>query len=279
MAIDNLATLLWGPPNNNSGNSGGGYYGIIGEPQPPAPYYQGGNPWTTGYEGGRMGVGVPVGGSANPGPSGADAWRWAFEQSQNAAEQGLGRLQGGQFLGGRLGQSAQQGFMNPQGFDPAALEAMKAELAQMHAGSRENALRNMAAQANASGFGDSMGAIRAASDIRNRSTQGLTSDIRALMMEAERAKMQEKGISASLAGQLAALEAAMNEAYARGQLGRQFPAIPGIGEEGSGNAGGSRYQWIDPETGRVNKTPPGGWTAETFRQMQEERVRWENQNG
>lgn len=225
-----------------------------------------------GYQGGKLKSGFPVGPGAGQDP--ADAWRWAFEQAQEAAEKGLARLGPGQFLGGTLGQGAQSNYLNPQGFSDEAMEAMKAELAQMHAGSRANSLRAMRNEAQARGVSGSMGELRGLADVRNRSTQALTSDVRQLLMERERAKLQQSSTAAQLAGQLAALEAAMNQAYATGQLSRQFPAIPGMGEEG----GGGGYQWIDPTSGRVKGTPPGGWTPETFRQMQEERILWQQRN-
>lgn len=256
---------------------GGGYSGVIPPSHKAGGHYgPPGNAGNTAYGGGnwQSGIGIPVGGPAGGGQDPLEAWRWAFGMSQDAAKAGLDRLAPGQFLGGTLGQGAQSSYLNPQGFDPAAVEAMKAELAQMWAGHKANSLGRFGEQAAASGFGDSMGRLRGESDIRNRSTQGLTTDIRNLMMERERSKLQEKAISAGLAGDLARLEAMMNTAYAQGQLGREFPVIPGLGEEGGASGG---YQWIDPATGGV--IPKGNWTPEEFRQMQEERVRWLQEHG
>jgi hypothetical protein len=244
---------------SNNPTEGGGYVGTSAGRDLPGTY-------------GGGGTGTYVGGDwQGQGNDPLDAWKWAFGKSEGAANKAFDRLGGGQFLGGTLGQGAQSRYLNPTGFDPAALEAMKSELAQMWAGNRAAGISALNEQANARGVDPgSMGLMRGESQVRNMSTQGLTSDIRNLLMENERAKLQQSGTAAGLSGQLAALEAAMNQSYASGQLGRQFPVAPGLGDE-SGNGG---YMFIDPATGAVGAAPPGGWTPEAFRKMQEERVRW-----
>jgi hypothetical protein len=197
-----------------------------------------------------------------------DAMRRAG-QSFGAGQQ---RLAPGQFQGGQFGQWAAQNLYNPQGYNPADVEAMKAEAAQTLAGSTAAQQNQLKAHAGTSGFGGGVEEGRLSAEIQAGGARDLLSMIRQINMAQEQAKLQQQGMAAGLGGQAMSLEAMMNQLAASGYFGRQFPAVA----VGGGGAGGGQYKYLDPQTGRV--TYPGPWTAADQAAMQAERMRWEQQN-
>ena len=273
-------TITGGPPQEQQGRQGPpvGGYGGLGGYGPPAGGYQQGRPFTTGYGGSKPGwdprdTFAKVG-QGTPGMSQQDlaALQWAFDQASQAFEQGQGRLREGQFLGGTLGQGAQQRFLSPTGMDPAVLEALKAELAQTFAGSRQDQLAQAEARGTAAGFGGSAGLQRQLSDIEAQSTQDLVSQLANLAYQNEQFKLAQSGQAAPLAGQLAALEAALAQASAQGYFQRQFPAVPGLDGEG----GGAGFQYLN-ERGEI--MPRQGWTQADWEAALAERERFLRQQG
>jgi hypothetical protein len=214
-------------------------------------------------------------GGMQPGSPQHRALQWAFNQQQQAAQQGQDRLSPGQFTGGQFGGVLQQMLTNPQGMSPAVLEQLQSRIAAMGAGGVKDAQRQFAEQAQAGGMGDSVAAARGSADIAARGGQDVMGQILDLLVANEQMRMQQQQAAIPAMGQLSSLEAMMNQLAAQGYFQRQFPAIPGI----SGAEQGQQWQFIDPQTGGVKGTPPGGWNEQNFAAMQDERRRWLAQQG
>jgi hypothetical protein len=244
------------------GGSGGGYGG--------------------GYGGGAA---MPQYGLA-PGSPGFQATQGAYDQQMQAAQQALARLAPGMFLGsgygGGLGSAAMQRYMSPGGFDPAALAAQRSMLGTQAAGALASNQRLMQERASASGFGDSMGLIDAQSRAQAQNAADLQNALNALMMENERAKLQQSQTAGSLLSGLAGAEADYGRAYAQSQMERQFPVIPGVtpgstsGIQGAQPVGGAGGYWS--QSGRYmsgsvpydpfansGRSTPGGYTPQAPR--------------
>jgi hypothetical protein len=255
----------WQPPTTDSGQPSGGT--------------QGG--WfPVGYGGTDGGVGTPTGGGgwSSGGsfgfPPGSPQWQaaaGAYEQSQQAAQDALKRLAPGQFLGGgyggALGNMAMDRYKNTPGFDPAAMQAQRTALTSQEAGSRENMLRTMNERAQASGFGDSMNLVDAEQRARSQSAQNLSSGLNQLEWMNQQARMQREATSAGLLGNLANAESGYGLAYAASQMGRQFPAIPGVtpGPGGQGGYGGTPIgSGGQPAWSQSGQYMPGGYGYDPY---------------
>lgn len=225
-------------------------------------YYTGGNPWNTGYSGTKGGVGTQTGPSAPP-KFPWDAYRAANQQSQNAAEQGLAALMGGMSVNTPFGQYATNQFMNPQGLPPHLLQQQQRMMADTFAGSRENALMRSQQGARASGFGDSLGAQRMQDMIRSQSASDLNNaQMQLAIQDAMMARQSQMGFG-GLAAQLYGIDAGLRGQYAQGQLGRQFPVIPG--QTGPGGPGGqSQTPWQSPGWSQSGQWMPQGVGADPF---------------
>lgn len=241
--------------------------------------------WYTGYGGNKpAGYQPNSGGNTGgvyfgqaPGTPGYNATSDAFWKKQGDFDQALGALRAGQFMPAGLPNAAMQGFTNPQGFDPRALQARMAALADTEGGSRMNALDALEKSAAARGFRNSIGVMDAAARLRANSAANLMRQQNEVFYEGEKAKLQEKGIAAGLLGGMTAAEAAMLRALASMHANRPRDVIPGISDGTPG--GGGTWKFLDPKTGQVIYNPPGGWSPDEFAAMQRERVLWELSNG
>lgn len=252
-----------------------GRYGIIGEQRPEGTYYTGGNPWYTGYSGNKGGgSSYSYSGTSSPTmtPEDRAAIQWAFEQSSKSFDQGQQRLTGGQFMGGTLGQGAQQRYLNPTGMDPAVLERMKSELAAMYSGARKDQLANAQARASSSGFGDSQGAQNLMQQIEAQNAQDLVGAITNVLFQNEQYKLQQSGQAVPLLTNAQGLEALMNQLSSAGYFNREFPIVPGMGED----MGGTGYKYLN-ERGEIIPRP--GWSQSDWEAAMAERRRWMDSGG
>jgi hypothetical protein len=205
-----------------------------------------------------------------------DAWARTLQASQQAANSGLGRVSSS-FTQGPIGQGAQQLAFNPQGFSPEAMEAQRSRAAQNQAGAKKSQIENFRAQAATSGFGGGPEQARLEAQIGAMSAQELQNAYTELDWLNEQAKLQQQGIFAPVLANMAGLDQGQNIAYLQAQMGRQFPAIPGMTPGGQATGGAGGYKYLDPATGRV--TWPGPWTQADTDAMQAERMRWQASNG
>jgi hypothetical protein len=208
--------------------------------------------FNTGYPGTQGGVGSPAGGMYNLGGGFPwDAYRQANDQAQRAAEQGLQALQGGMVKGSPFDQQLGSIFGSPYGLPPELMAKQRQMLADTSAGSRENALMRSKQSAQSKGFGDSMGAVRAQDMIRTQSASDLERSMNELAIQDALLQMQRQMGAGGLMMQGRGIDAGLLQSYAQGQLGRQFPIMPGgMGGQGGGQGGfmGSGQPW-DPFLG------------------------------
>jgi hypothetical protein len=150
---------------------------------------------------------------------------------------------------------------------------MKAEAAQTLAGSRASQIENFRAQAGSSGFGGGAEQSRLESGIRAESGRDLLSAIRELNWLNEQAKLQQQGIGAGLSSNLAGIEAGLTGDYARAELGRQYPAIPGI----SGVGSTPRWRYLNAN-GEI-MVPVGGFSPAQHADALRERMEYRRGQG
>lgn len=228
------------PPTSTSGSNSG--------------YYTGGNPWSTGYPGtGRSGT---SGYSAPMMPQFPwQGFNAASEQAQRATEQGLSALTSGMAVKSPFGQQVGNMFASPYGLPPHLLAQQQRMLAETSAGSRANALERSKRSAVASGFGDSMGAIRAQDMIRNQSAADLNNAQTQLAIQDAMMQMQRQQGMGGLMAQLYGMDAGLLGQYAQIQAGRQFPITPtGGGIQGAQPVPMGGGGWWD-QSGRYQTQP------------------------
>ena len=273
-----------GPPEPTSG----GYGGLGGYGSPASPYGGSGGTFNVGYGGTQGGVGTVVGGGSYQPQFPWGGFNQANQQSQQAAEAGLSELQqyGSQ---GPYGQNLMSIFNSPYGMPPELLAQQRRMLAETEAGSRANALRNSRQSANAAGFGNSLGAIRAQDMIRTESAANLNNAQAQLGIQDSLLGMQRQMGAGGLYNSLYGTDAGLRQSYAQGQLSRQFPIAPQQygNPAGGGVPGGSPYSgggWYNqggkyqtqpqpydpfvpnnPNAGNVGTS--GGWTPQNPRSM------------
>lgn len=200
-------------------------------PPPNIPLDQpsGGTPqgyFPVGYSGTGGAVGQQVGPPLQPQfPWGGyqDAWN----QYNQGAESGLNALTGGMAVSSPFGQQVGQLFSSPYGLPPELLAQQRRMLAETAAGSRENALGALDRSANASGFGNSAAKLAAAGQIRTQSAADLNNANTQLSIQDALLQLQRQQAMGGIMGGLYGTDAAMRQAYAQGQLGRQYPIYPG----------------------------------------------------
>lgn len=246
-----------------------------------------GGVFNVGYGGTQGGVGTVVGGGSYQPQFPWGGFNQANQQSQQAAEAGLSELQqyGSQ---GPYGQNLMSIFNSPYGLPPELLAQQRRMLAETEAGSRANALRNSKQSANAAGFGNSLGAIRAQDMIRTESAANLNNAQAQLGIQDALLGMQRQMGAGGLYNSLYGTDAGLRQSYAQGQLSRQFPIAPqqyGGGVDGGMGAspysGGGWYNQSgkyqtqpqpydpfvpnNPNAGNVGTS--GGWTPQNPRSM------------
>lgn len=233
---------------------------------PPAPatsgssgYYTGGNPWSTGYPGtGRSGTstgGYTGGAPMQPFPW--QAFQQASDQAQRATETGLSALTSGMAVKSPFGQQVGNMFASPFGLPPHLLAQQQRMLAETAAGSRANALERSKRAATASGFGDSMGAIRAQDMIRSQSAADLNNAQTQLAIQDAMLQMQRQQGMGGLMAQLYGMDAGLLGQYANIQAGRQFPIATmgaGGGIQGASAVPMAGGGWWD-QSGRYQTQP------------------------
>lgn len=239
----------WIPPPSQPQQSGGGWYPTGG-----------GGPTTVGQQ-----VGPPL-----PPQFPWGGFNQANQQSQQAAGAGLGALSWNP-VSSPFGQQLGNIFNSPYGLPPELMQQQRRMLADTEAGSRENALLRSKRGANASGFGDSMGAQRAQDQIRTESASNLNDAMNKLAIEDALLQMQRQMSAAGHIGGLYGLEGQMRQAYGSAQMGRQFPIMPGGMQTPGGMQGGGSAPWYNQQ-GQYQQGPmpydpfnpqnQGGWTPQ-----------------
>lgn len=230
---------------------------------PPPPTQTGGSGgFPVGYGGTQGGVGTPVGPPLPPQfPWGG--FQQAYDQSQQAIGQGLDMLTGSMSVGSPFGQQLGQLFASPYGLPPELLAQQRRMLAETAAGSRENALGASERSARASGFGDSLGAIRAQDMIRTQSASDLNNANTQLSIQDALLQLQRQQGMGGLLAQLYGIDAGLAGQYAGIQAGRQFPIMPG-GPGGGGQGGMPWGGGGQPGWSQSGRYMPGGTGWDPF---------------
>lgn len=179
----------------------------------------------TGYKGT---VNNPPGGQTGPyvPPFPWEGYMAANEQSQAAIEQGLQALLGGLGVNSPFGQLLMSIMSSPYGLPPELMAQQQRMTTEQFAGSRENALRQSEQSAQAKGFGNSLGAIRAQDMIRAESNAGLNNALWQQKIQDALLAMQRQQGAFGAMGSLYGTDAQLRSAYGQLQGQRQFPIIP-----------------------------------------------------
>lgn len=234
----NIPVAPYVPPASGGSGGSGGF---------PVGYGQGGGQHQAG-QGDNYGQGHTVVGQLGSGSAPLPpqfpwgAFNQANQQSQNAINSGLAALMGGMSVKSPFGQQVGSIFSSPYGLPPELLAQQRRMLAETAAGSRENALLRSGQAARASGFGDSLGAIRAGDMIRTQSAADLNNANVDLSVQDALLQMQRQAGMGGLMAQLYGIDAGLLGNYANLQAGRQFPIMPG----GTGQQGG--MPWGAPQS-------------------------------
>lgn len=199
--------------------------GAARPPASPEGYFYVGSSGPT--KGGHTGGGYGAGFGFQPGTPGFNATAGAYQQTEAARQDALKKLQMG-FALGPVGQAAQNRYMNPQGFDPRALEMQRRMAAELEAGSRGNALMRLRQTMTAKGFGDSASLADAESRLRTGSAANLNNEYSRLFIANEQAKQQEMAHAAQVLMQLYGMDLQTALVYAQMQANYTAPVIPGI---------------------------------------------------
>lgn len=192
-----------------------------------------------------------------PGTPGFDATAGAYSATEAARQDALKKLST-QFSTGPVGMAAESRYMNPQGFDPRALEMQRRMAAELEAGSRGNALMRSEAAMTAKGFGNSASLQDAQNRIRTQSASNLNDQYSKIFIANEQAKQQEIQSAAQVLMSLYGLDAQTAMLYAQLQSNYTAPIIPGVTPGPGGAPAGTGGHGTPPSPGAYWDPMVGG---------------------
>jgi hypothetical protein len=192
-----------------------------------------------------------------PGSPGFQATAGAYDATEKARQDALKKLST-LFSTGPVGMAAESRYMNPQGFDPRALEMQRRMAAELEAGSRGNALMRNEAAMHAKGFGNSASAVDSQSRIRTDSAANLNDQYSKLFIANEMAKQQEVQSAAQVLMSLYGLDAQTAMMYAQMQANYTAPVIPGVTPGPGGAPAGAGGHGTPPSPGAYWDPMVGG---------------------
>ena len=195
-----------------------------------------------------QGAGSPWGGTSyGLSPGELAAMQHASQQAEQAFQQGQGRLAPGQFANSQLGLLAGSRYATPYGFDQATKQGMYNRAQQVIKGQQAGALQKARFAAQSNGALDSAGMA----DLDSRLSAGAASDIvnadLGIDTQDQQMALQREQSSAQILAQLLNLEAGSNSQSAQGYFQRQFPVIPGSGEDGGDFGETGQYSFLNPD--------------------------------
>jgi hypothetical protein len=156
------------------------------------------------------------------------------------------------------------------------MAGQRSRATQMQGGATKAALDNFRAQAGSSGFAGGPEEARLTANISAQGAQNLQNSFTELDWLNEQAKLQQMGIFAPLAGNMASLDASQNIAYLQAQMGRQIPAIPGVT---GGGGGAGQFDLLDANGRLINFNPDGTpLTPEQRQRQMQQRQLWVQMN-
>ena len=228
----------------------------VAPPSSPEGYFYVGSP-PGGTQGHNYGGPVNTSFGFQPGSPGFQATQGAYLATEAARQDALKKLST-MFSTGPVGMAAENRYMNPQGFDPRALETQRTMAAELEAGSRGNALMRNEAALTAKGFGNSASLADSQSRIRTQSAANLNNEYSRLFIANEMAKQKEVADAAQVLMHLYGLDAQTAMLYAQMQANYTAPVIPGVTPGPGGAPAGTGGPGAPPAPGAYWDPMVGG---------------------